>query len=548
MTALEQVQALVPVWVRFTPAPAAIAVSFALSWLLARACVWAAWGRRPPVLDGLHWTERARLTWPARVSLSQLSTIVPLGVAIAAFELPYALSAVPALVPRILAPLASLAAISLVYDREVQRARKRAAGFALTARTLSERWLIWYPHVLLIAIAALAMPAEFSATTYLAMAATAMGLVALHFGAAIHVARVLGLIRPASPRAVEAVARVAGALGMAPPGVYELRSDIGSAAALPWARAVLISSRALALLDGHQLDAVIAHELGHVSESRGVRLARLAGTLLLSPLTLLRPVAASFSFALAVMMVVAVVIALLPMQRLRRRLEERADGLAVETSESAGVYASALLRLYVDAEIPAVLGYTAVHPELYDRLLAAGLTPGFARPAPPPKRGQRIPGMVIGVAVATWILGAPSTYADLPFLPHGAHTREWLPIALTGGTAEELVELATVRSLAGEHAEAEVFYRAALELRDEWAYRFSLASALAARGDCDQARAELEIAIAQARHAGRSLFGRPIDDYAGSERMGQLHPLRRSLDAQCARAPADSAASSSSKP
>ncbi len=533
MTALDQVQATMPAWVRWTPAPAAIVLAFANSWLLARASVWMAWGRRPPGLDGLHWTERARLTWPARVNLSQLSTIAPLGIAIAMFELPYALSAVPAAVPRVLAPLASLTAITLVYHRVVERARKRPTSFVTTARTLVERWLFWYPHVLLIVLAALAMPADFGPATGAAVAATAAGLVGLHFGAAIRVARLFGLIGPPSPRAVEAVARVAGTVGMAAPATYELRSEIGSAAALPWARAVLISTRALALLTESQLEAVIAHELGHLSESRGVRFVRLAATLLLLPLALLRPVAASFSFALAVILATAVVIALLPMQQLRRRLEQRADRLAVETVESAGVYASALLRLYVDAEIPAVLGQTTGHPELYDRLLAAGLTPGFARPAPPPRRGQRVPSVIVAVALVAGILGSPGTYADLPFLPHGARARPWLPIALTGGTADQLAAIGAARSAAGEPSEAEIFYRAALEVRDWWGYRDGLVFALAARGQCDRARAELDVVLAQARHAGRSLFGRPIDDFPGSQRMGQLEPLRRSLETAC---------------
>ena len=47
------------------------------------------------------------------------------------------------------------------------------------------------------------------------------------------------------------------------------------------------------------------------------------------------------------------------------------------------IYAKALLKLYEDQLAPAVgPKKRATHPDLYDRLLAAGMQPDFPRPSP----------------------------------------------------------------------------------------------------------------------------------------------------------------------
>jgi hypothetical protein len=69
--------------------------------------------------------------------------------------------------------------------------------------------------------------------------------------------------------------------------------------------------------------------------------------------------------------------------RISRKLETRADDMATANEGDAGTYARALTRLYADNLLPAVTAKErATHPHLYDRLLAAGVTPDFPRPAP----------------------------------------------------------------------------------------------------------------------------------------------------------------------
>jgi len=66
------------------------------------------------------------------------------------------------------------------------------------------------------------------------------------------------------------------------------------------------------------------------------------------------------------------------------KMELRADQMAQSTATDTGAYASALARLYEDSLAPAVNAVArATHPHLYDRMLAAGVTPNFPRPAAP---------------------------------------------------------------------------------------------------------------------------------------------------------------------
>ncbi len=66
-----------------------------------------------------------------------------------------------------------------------------------------------------------------------------------------------------------------------------------------------------------------------------------------------------------------------------RKLEARPDKIATSNTPEPAVYARALAKLHEDALVPAVLAKSQeTHPHLYDRLVAAGVTPDYPRPAP----------------------------------------------------------------------------------------------------------------------------------------------------------------------
>ena len=83
---------------------------------------------------------------------------------------------------------------------------------------------------------------------------------------------------------------------------------------------------------------------------------------------------------------VVLIVGLRLSNRLSRRMEHQADARAAEAQASAGVYARALERLYETNLLPAVqASKRTTHPDLYDRMIQAGLNPDYPRPAPPPR-------------------------------------------------------------------------------------------------------------------------------------------------------------------
>ncbi len=112
-------------------------------------------------------------------------------------------------------------------------------------------------------------------------------------------------------------------------------------------------------------------------------------------------------------------------RKLSQRMETRADLVATENQSEAGAYASALEKLYRTNQIPAVTPRKRTHPHLYDRLLAAGITPNYPRPKAPAKfawTGWLMLlsfGVLLGLLLARLDQGRtpPSTLLDVALTP-----------------------------------------------------------------------------------------------------------------------------------
>ncbi len=74
-----------------------------------------------------------------------------------------------------------------------------------------------------------------------------------------------------------------------------------------------------------------------------------------------------------------------PLHWTGRAMEKRADRIAKNNEGTDLAYAQALEKIYVANHMPAVnpKSNVAVHPDLYDRMIAAGITPDYPRPEPP---------------------------------------------------------------------------------------------------------------------------------------------------------------------
>ncbi|HKI69965.1 MAG TPA: M48 family metalloprotease [Verrucomicrobiae bacterium] len=122
-----------------------------------------------------------------------------------------------------------------------------------------------------------------------------------------------------------------------------------------------------------------------MTESRADRYSRSVQTLAFLPWTYFTPLTHAFgpSFGFVAFYGLLFITIGVPRiyRRISRKLESQADEMAKANEGDAGTYARALARLYADNLAPAVTAKARAHPHLYDRLLAAGVTPDFPRPA-----------------------------------------------------------------------------------------------------------------------------------------------------------------------
>jgi hypothetical protein len=185
-----------------------------------------------------------------------------------------------------------------------------------------------------------------------------------------------------------------------------------NAAALPWARTVVVTEAATLHLSDDELDAVLAHEAAHLSEGPKVALLRLSAAALVL-FALMPGLAIAFGIGFdrsgigyAALFVFAA-LAFRHARRLARRMEERADAHALEHLGGASL-ASALRRLAELTQRPIISGGRRIHPGLWDRLVSLGDDPG-PKPEPLPKA----PGFVLGGALFLAYLAGPPTLSIL---------------------------------------------------------------------------------------------------------------------------------------
>jgi len=195
-------------------------------------------------------------------------------------------------------------------------------------------------------------------------------------------ARMLGMFAEAPERLKEIAVRASHRMDIPFRNVRVIRSGYALAFAVVGTRHLLFSERLLEGLSDEEISTVCAHDLAHLTESRSARVVRSSPVVAYLPWIFFRPLTSEFGLtAFAVLLVFSVV---LPPSCLEasRKMESRADGMAKKEEEAPAVYARAMARLCEDARSPVVTTKAGTHPHLYDRLVAAGVTPDYPRPAP----------------------------------------------------------------------------------------------------------------------------------------------------------------------
>jgi Zn-dependent protease with chaperone function len=360
--------------------PLAVIGSFGAVFLLSLGLNWLAlipWRRS----TGQHWTERARILYPVRVGAAVNMYFVPL---------------ICFLTSRILWRdevrlfyLSSLfgffGAIAGTYP--MSREIFPSLRFRGWIQQVSAGIFLRFGRYLIYLGAMAAMPDEFGWLA-LVIALAVLGVTLwLHWGLGLRIWRLFQILKPPSERLQRVVFETAGRMGISVRRVWLLQSPASYAAALPASRELIFSERLLELHPDEEVAAICAHELGHLAESRLVLAGRIAGSLTLFPLIFVKPI---FHLAepwnglgFAMLGLVAFSLSWLR-RRLSRRMEVRADKVATENAVNAMTYARALERIYETNQMPAVMrSNRTIHPHLYDRMLAAGVTPQYPRPMRP---------------------------------------------------------------------------------------------------------------------------------------------------------------------
>jgi Zn-dependent protease with chaperone function len=493
--ARQQLPAWLP-WATLLIIPLAFAVAVVLVSLVA--AIGLVPVRRLP--ESAHWTERARRTFPVvevETAALWLTVIVS---ALWAWQVaaPFGM-----LAPKALSALTAVAAyvggagvMMLVSRRLVRRAVRLGAWW----RWVATSWLVFAVAWPVIAAVFFLISDRFDVRTVLVLCIGAFALAWLWGGGALRIGLILRLVMPPSPRLVAAVDSLATRISTRLSGVYEV--DIGQAngLAMPFAGALLVSRDALAVLDDDELAALCGHELGHLSESRATRLARMLPGIALLSLPALQPLGNAWGWPQALLLPLVLMLGTSLLSRLWRRLEQRSDKVAVQHESEPGAFARSLEKLHEFNLAPAVLRQKGlVHPHLYDRLLAAGVTPSYPRPAPPSQVVVWLTLVPILIAVAAVSVGL----FVFP-IPRWHTEREsvvaWR-LALVPRPAWDLDELARLRGARGDTTSAIALTRAATFLdREEMSYPAHLAMYLARARRCTEAEDALRLA---AQRGGR---------------------------------------------
>jgi hypothetical protein len=158
------------------------------------------------------------------------------------------------------------------------------------------------------------------------------------------------------------------------------------------------------VLTDEELESVCAHEAGHLTESKWVYCGRMVAIAALASLTLAVPVLYRFGLVGLLALVLATLAILMVPLGVARRMERRADAVATKQTADPVAYARALEKVYQLNGIPATKPKRSgqPHPDLYDRMLAAGVTPSFERPRPARKFSWTTPVLIgaFGLLVA----------------------------------------------------------------------------------------------------------------------------------------------------
>lgn len=505
MDALRQAMELLPWWVTWGAyliyLPEAILLTFAAT--LLAGFITGAGGPKP----NEPWHQRARRVYPTRMvtiisviafplALSVFATFYAAGLRSRLAEHDFALVVFSACFP------AALAGRQIIMRRIWPE--RSAVGAQL--RTLVTSVIVALPHLITVLCAIALMPWDFGIIGVIVIVVAGALILSLGWGTHLKLARAFGLITPAPAQVGQLIEPLAAELDVEIKGIDLLRSATANAFAFPLARRLLVTEKALEVLSDEELHAVMAHEIGHLREPRLVSWTRVGVLLAFVPLALIKPFITWWGPLSIIALFLGIIVVVLAFNVISRRMEKSADAVAAKHQGNPGVYAHALERLYEANLVPVVRGVkNATHPELYDRMVDAGVTPDYPRPKPPAK-ARRFLAFFASALLIALVLIVPWSVM-VAFLDAGEPNRGalYLKMAVTGADARDLHDLGWCDWNDDNLTAAETLFRAAATLdEEEPLYQVDLARVLASAGRCDEARVVIADALERASTLGMS--------------------------------------------
>lgn len=367
-------------WLLFQELTAGALLAGLAQWLATHITFWPARSLTPEA----HWTERAKRSWGVRVLIT-LGPVVLLGINLAragsdhsGWESTLRLITLPTCVA-LGAMIGSLPVTRRVFGRPV--------GLSDLLREYAVLFLVLGPAAtVLLVMLVLLFPHRLGTTSVSIMIGSFIVALALTLGLAVPIVRAFGLLAPPPPRLQEIVRAASEQARISPPPVYLLRWHQANAVAFPFARLLAFTGPALDILTDRELHAVCLHEIAHLQESTRHKLIRLSGLMVLFPLFTFPVWSKAYGLPGVLLPLGIYILGNRLLGSFNQRMEHAADAAACgeDQSSDAVCYAQALEKIYRFNMVPAVMrGKAQSHPHLYDRLVAAGITPEYPRPKAP---------------------------------------------------------------------------------------------------------------------------------------------------------------------
>jgi Zn-dependent protease with chaperone function len=460
MDALAAARAMLPPWVPIIGVVPPLLVALVGS--LAVATLGRRIAGRPEQTDA-HWSERARLAYPLRMTAGALIVFNPLVFGAMATFWVGPISWTSPLVAGLIVASASVAVGVWRHRAWMPTYLTEPPSLGYWLRGIAVLLLVMRPFLLVLVVLALLTPLHPWSLAGLAWLAGGLLLAAATMtGQAVRLAALLRLAKPASARLRAVVERASVSAGRSAPPTWELRWPMANAAAFPLGNKLVFSDAALAVLSDDELVAICRHELAHLAEPRSVMISRALVSLIWIPFAGVLARTAQWGVEVTLAATAVVVLVALVVRRLQRRMEHRADDHAHDDDDDSS-YARALEAIYRHNGVPAVLFARGVHPHLYDRLEAAGTEPDFPRPRPP-SRARGAAAMVAMMLVATALAAGSPLAMRWTFFEQDEpdDDRDALALAIGAGGAWELASMADRRVQRGPIDEAVVFFEAAV--------------------------------------------------------------------------------------